>query len=47
MAGGKGKNGVSILVGDGTGHFTLMKGSPFEAGKIPNRIAIGESMATR
>jgi hypothetical protein len=42
MGEGKGKNGLSVLVGDGTGKFTTMKGSPFEAGKIPNRIAIGD-----
>ena len=41
--GGKtGKNGMTVLLGDGTGEFTMMKGSPFEAGKIPNRIAIGD-----
>lgn len=42
MAGGKGKNGLTVLLGDGTGKFTTMKGSPYEAGKIPNRIAIGD-----
>ena len=42
MGEGKGKNGLTVLVGDGTGKFTTMKGSPFEAGKIPNRIAIGD-----
>jgi hypothetical protein len=42
MGEGKGKNGLTILLGDGTGKFTTMKGSPFEAGKIPNRIAIGD-----
>ncbi len=42
MAEGKGKNGLTVLLGDGTGKFTKMKGSPFEAGKIPNRIAIGD-----
>lgn len=42
MAEGKGKNGLTVLVGDGTGKFTVMKGSPFEAGKIPNRIALGD-----
>jgi hypothetical protein len=42
MAEGKGKNGLTVLLGDGTGKFTTMKGSPFEAGKIPNRIAIGD-----
>ncbi|MFN2458094.1 MAG: FG-GAP repeat domain-containing protein [Chitinophagaceae bacterium] len=42
MAEGKGQNGLTVLLGDGTGKFTMMKGSPFEAGKIPNRIAIGD-----
>ena len=42
MAEGKGKNGLTVLMGDGKGQFTTMKGSPFPAGKIPNRIAIGD-----
>src|SRR4030095_11060278 len=42
MAEGKGKSGLTILLGDGKGKFTTMKGSPYESGKIPNRIAIGE-----
>jgi len=42
MGAGKGKNGLTILLNDGTGKFSTMKGSPFEAGKIPNRIAIGD-----
>ena len=33
MGEGKGKNGLTVLLGDGTGKFTTMKGSPFEAGK--------------
>ena len=37
-----GKNGLTVLLGDGRGKFTTMKGSPYEAGKIPNRIAIGD-----
>lgn len=37
-----GTNGLTVLLGDGTGKFTMMKGSPFEAGRIPNRIAIGD-----
>jgi hypothetical protein len=37
-----GKNGLTILLGDGTGRFSMMKGSPFEAGSIPNRICIGD-----
>jgi len=42
MAEGKGKNGMTVLLGDGTGKFSTMKGSAFEAGKIPNRIATGD-----
>ena len=42
MGEGKGKNGMTVLLGDGKGTFSMMKGSPFEAGKIPNRIAIGD-----
>ena len=42
MGAGKGKNGLTILLNDGTGIFTIMKGSPYEAGGIPNRIAIGD-----
>lgn len=43
MATGKGKNGLTVLLGDGKGKFTTMKGSPYESGKIPNRIAIGDT----
>ncbi|MEP7323415.1 MAG: VCBS repeat-containing protein [Saprospiraceae bacterium] len=39
MASGKGINGMTVLIGDGKGGFAMMKGSPFDAGKIPNRIA--------
>lgn len=42
MGAGKGKNGLTMLLGDGKGKFTIMKGSPYESGKIPNRIAIGD-----
>ena len=42
MGEGKGKNGMTVLLSGSTGKFTTMKGSPFEAGKIPNRIAIGD-----
>lgn len=42
MGEGKGKNGLTLLLGDGKGKFTIMPGSPFEAGKIPNRIAAGD-----
>lgn len=43
MGDGKGKNGLTVLLGDGKGEFATMKGSPFESGKIPNRIAIGDT----
>ena len=37
-----GVNGLTVLLGDGTGKFIVMIGSPFEAGKMPNRVAIGD-----
>lgn len=37
-----GTNGLTILLGDGTGKFNMVKGSPYPAGKIPNRVAIGD-----
>jgi hypothetical protein len=41
-AGGRsGRDGLTILLGDGTGGFKQMAGSPFAAGKVPNRVAIG------
>ncbi|HEU4860249.1 MAG TPA: VCBS repeat-containing protein, partial [Chitinophagaceae bacterium] len=43
MGAGKGKNGLTVLLGDGKGKFTTMRGSPYESGKIPNRIAIGDT----
>jgi hypothetical protein len=42
MSGNSGTNGLTVLTGDGKGNFTMMKGSPFKAGKIPNRVAIGD-----
>ena len=42
MAEGKGKDGLTVLLNDGTGRFTMLKGSPFQAGQNPNRIAIGD-----
>ena len=38
----KGLDGLTILLGDGAGGFRKMKGSPFVAGRTPNRIAIGD-----
>ena len=37
-----GKDGLWILLGDGKGNFSTMKGSPFKTGKSPSRIAIGD-----
>jgi hypothetical protein len=37
-----GKDGLSILLGDGTGKFVTMPGSPFTTGKSPSRVAIGD-----
>ena len=39
---GKGKYGLTILLGDGSGKFFVMKGSPFNTGKSPSRVAIGD-----
>jgi hypothetical protein len=41
-AGRSGKDGLTILLGDGAGGFKMMAGSPFATGKIPNRLAIGD-----
>ena len=38
----KGKDGLTILVGDGSGKFVPLKGSPFPTGKSPGRVAIGD-----
>lgn len=37
-----GKDGLTILLGNGTGGFKTMTGSSFATGKIPNRVAIGD-----
>jgi len=37
-----GKDGLTILIGDGLGAFTTMVGSPFVTGKFPNIPAIGD-----
>jgi FG-GAP-like repeat len=42
MAEGKGKNGLTIMLGNGKGGFTRSHDSPFDAGRIPNRVAIGD-----
>ena len=38
----KGKDGLTILAGDGSGKFLQLKGSPFKTGKSPSRVAIGD-----
>ena len=38
----KGKDGLFILLGDGKGNFSTLKGSPFATGKSPSRLAIGD-----
>ncbi len=37
-----GRDGLTILIGDGTGGFFPLQGSPFTAGKSPSRVAIGD-----
>ena len=37
-----GKDGLTILLGDGAGGFKMMAGSPLATGKIPNLAAIGD-----
>jgi hypothetical protein len=38
----RGRDGLTLLLGDGKGGFKMMAGSPFATGKIPNRLAIGD-----
>lgn len=38
----KGKDGLTILLGDGSGSFSSIKGSPFKTGRSPSRVAIGD-----
>lgn len=42
MAEGRGKDGMTILLNDGTGKFAMLNGASFKAGRNPNRIAIGD-----
>jgi len=37
-----GRDGLTVLFGDGRGKFTVMPGSPFTTGKSPSRVAIGD-----
>ncbi len=39
---GHGKDGLTLLLGNGNGGFTMLARSPFETGKSPNRVAIGD-----
>ena len=41
-AGRSGKDGLTVLLGNGNGGFTMLAGSPLATGKIPNRVAIGD-----
>ena len=36
------KNGLSVLFGDGSGNFSLAKGSPFSVGHYPGTLAAGD-----
>ncbi|MDB5087468.1 MAG: repeat-containing protein [Mucilaginibacter sp.] len=38
----KGRDGLTILMGDGTGKFKPMPGSPFATGESPSRVAMGD-----
>jgi hypothetical protein len=38
----RGRDGLTILLGDGAGGFHMLAGSPFATGRIPNRVAIGD-----
>lgn len=38
----RGRDGLTLLLGDGKGGFKTLAGSPFATGKIPNRLAIGD-----
>jgi hypothetical protein len=42
MAEGHGKEGLTVMLGNGNGGFTVLAGSPFATGKTPNRVAIGD-----
>jgi uncharacterized membrane protein YphA (DoxX/SURF4 family) len=42
MGEGKGEDGLTVLLNDGTGKFTILRGSPYPAGQNPNRVAMGD-----
>jgi hypothetical protein len=37
-----GRDGLTVLLGDGKGGFKQMPGSPFATGKSPSRVAVGD-----
>jgi hypothetical protein len=39
---GRGRDGLTVMLGNGKGEFTMVASSPFETGKTPNRVAIGD-----
>ena len=39
---GHGKDGLTVMLGNGNGGFTMLAGSPLATGKTPNRVAIGD-----
>ena len=41
MIANSGSNNLSVLLGDGAGHFSAATGSPFAAGTQPTSVAIG------
>jgi hypothetical protein len=38
----RGKDGLTVLLGDGAGGFAMMAGSPLATGRIPNIAAVGD-----
>jgi hypothetical protein len=39
---GHGRDGLTVMLGNGKGEFAMVTGSPFETGKTPNHVAIGD-----
>jgi hypothetical protein len=39
---GHGRDGLTVMLGNGKGGFAMLAGSPLETGKTPNRVAIGD-----
>lgn len=42
MAAGRGRDGLTVMSGDGNGGFIILGNSPFATGRTPNRVAIGD-----